>query len=51
MHTDDLVRCLFLIMKKSKNNYKIYNVGSDDQINIDLLIKKLSNKYQTKSDY
>ncbi len=48
MHTDDLVRCLFLIMKKSKNNYKTYNVGSDDQINIDLLIKKLSNKYQTK---
>ena len=48
MHTDDLVKCIFLIMNKTKNKCEIYNVGSDDQIDINLLIKKLSSKYKTK---
>ena len=32
---------LLEIMNKTKNKCEIYNVGSDDQIDINLLIKKL----------
>ena len=49
MHTDDLSKCLFMIMNRTKNNCDIYNVGSDDQIDIKLLLKKLSKKYKLKA--
>ena len=39
MHTDDLSRCLFKIMNKKKDICKIYNVGSDDAIEINVLLK------------
>ena len=48
MHTDDLSKCLFKIMNRTRNNCDIYNVGSDDQIDIKLLLKKLSKKYKLK---
>ena len=46
MHTDDLSRCLFKIMNKTKDICEIYNVGSDDAIEINILLRKLSNKYK-----
>ncbi len=49
MHTDDLSRCLFTIMNKTGKKCKIYNVGSDDVLNVKLLLKKLSRKYKIKS--
>ncbi len=50
MHTDDLSKCLFKIMNKTKGICKIYNVGSDDAIEINVLLKKLSNKYKIRSN-
>jgi dTDP-glucose 4,6-dehydratase len=44
MHTDDLVRWLLTIMFKSKKNFDIYNVGSDETFSIKsilILSKKL----------
>ena len=37
-------------MNKTKDICKIYNVGSDDAIEINVLLKKLSNKYKIRSN-
>ena len=46
MHEDDLVVWLFKILKRANINCPIYNVGSDQEINIRKLAFYLSNKYQ-----
>ena len=46
MHEDDLVVWLFKILKRASINCPIYNVGSDQEINIRKLALYLSNKYK-----
>ena len=46
MHEDDLVAWLFKILKSANRNCPIYNVGSDQEINIRKLALYLSNKYK-----
>ena len=46
MHEDDLVVWLFKILKRANINCPIYNVGSDQEINIRKLALYLSNKYK-----
>ena len=46
MHEDDLVVWLFKILKKANINCPIYNVGSDQEVNIRKLALYLSNKYK-----
>ena len=46
MHEFDLVVWLFKIMKNASLNCPIYNVGSDQEINIRNLGFYLSNKYK-----
>ena len=46
MHENDLVVWLFRIMKNASLNCPIYNVGSDQEINIRNLAFYLSNKYK-----
>jgi dTDP-glucose 4,6-dehydratase len=45
MHEDDLVAWLFKILKNANRNCPVYNVGSDQEINIRKLAFYLSNKY------
>lgn len=42
MHINDFLNAFYLVFKKGKNK-KIYNIGNDDEISIDLLIKKILN--------
>jgi len=46
MHEDDLVAWLFKILKNANRNCPVYNVGSDQEINIRKLAFYLSNKYK-----
>ena len=46
MHEDDLVAWLFKILKNANINCPVYNVGSDQEINIRKLAFYLSNKYK-----
>jgi nucleoside-diphosphate-sugar epimerase len=46
MHEDDLVTWLFKILKNANRNCPVYNVGSDQEINIRKLAFYLSNKYK-----
>jgi nucleoside-diphosphate-sugar epimerase len=46
MHENDLVVWLFRILKKASLNCSIYNVGSDQEVNIRKLAFYLSNKYK-----
>jgi len=46
MHEYDLVAWLFKILKNANRNCSIYNVGSDQEINIRKLAFYLSNKYK-----
>jgi dTDP-glucose 4,6-dehydratase len=46
MHEDDLVVWLFKILKRANISCPIYNVGSDQEINIRKLALYLSNKYK-----
>ena len=46
MNTDDLANWLITIVKKSNTNCPIYNVGSDKQINLLLLGKKIAKIFQ-----
>jgi nucleoside-diphosphate-sugar epimerase len=48
MYADELVGWLFKIVKSSNINCPIYNVGSDNRINIYGLAKSLSKKYNLK---
>ena len=51
MHTDDLSKCLFKIMKRNRNNCDIYNVGSDEAVTIKKLAKLISNKFNKEIDF
>ena len=46
MHEDDLVIWLLKILKRANINCPIYNVGSDQEVNIRKLALYLSNKYK-----
>lgn len=46
MHEDDLVTWLFKILKNANRNCPVYNVGSDQEVNIRKLAFYLSNKYK-----
>ena len=46
MHEDDLVVWLFKILKRANINCPIYNVGSDQELNIRKLALYLSKKYK-----
>ena len=46
MHEDDLVIWLLKILKRADINCPIYNVGSDQEVNIRKLALYLSNKYK-----
>jgi|688.fasta_scaffold78541_2 nucleoside-diphosphate-sugar epimerase len=46
MHEDDLVVCLFKILKRANIDCPIYNVGSDQEVNIRKLALYLSKKYK-----
>ena len=48
MYADDFVRCIIKIIQKKKTNGDVYNVGSDDPIDSNLLLNKLSKKYNLK---
>ncbi len=49
MSTDDLIMCIFKIIKKENNVLRpIFNVGSDKSILLIDLIKKLSKKFKFK---
>jgi nucleoside-diphosphate-sugar epimerase len=49
MYADDLVRWLIKIVKKSNKSFKVYNLGSDDEVTIQLLVYNLSQKYKLKT--
>lgn len=46
MHTDDLVKWLLTIVNKSNNLCPVYNVGSDDYVDIRKLASLLGKKYK-----
>jgi len=48
MHEEQFVKCLMMILSSNKSNGEIFNVGSDDEINIHDLVYKLSKKYSLK---
>ena len=48
MHEEDLARCTLEILNLNKTDGKIYNVGSDDEIDAKYLANKLSKKYSLK---
>lgn len=48
MHSDDLSYCLFKLVFDSSESLKIFNVGSDNVINIRELAIKLSKKFNLK---
>ena len=43
MHSDDMVRWLLTILKKSNEKCPIYNVGSDEIISLQNLAKMIGN--------
>ena len=45
MYSDDLVKWLFKILKNSNKKCPIYNVGSDDKISIQKIVKTLAKRY------
>jgi nucleoside-diphosphate-sugar epimerase len=49
MYADDLVRWLIKILKSSNKFFKVYNLGSDDEISIQQLAYSLSKKYNLKA--
>ena len=46
MHSDDLAECLLKLVIKRSSNFNIYNIGSDDVIEIHSLAKDLAKKFQ-----
>ena len=48
LNTDDLVNWLLVILKKSNRNCPIYNVGSDKEINLKSLGKKIAKIFNKK---
>tara|TARA_A100001015_G_scaffold316115_1_gene429588 strand:+ start:2224 stop:3141 length:918 start_codon:yes stop_codon:yes gene_type:complete len=48
MYTDDLVRCIIKIFRSKYSDGEIYNVGSDNKIDINYLGIKLSKKFELK---
>jgi nucleoside-diphosphate-sugar epimerase len=46
MHTDDLVRWLLKIVKKSNVQCPVYNVGSDDYVDVRKLAFMIGKKYK-----
>jgi len=46
MHTDDLVKWLLKILEKSNIQCPVYNVGSDDYIDVRKLAFMLGKKYK-----
>ena len=51
MNTDDLVNWLITILKKSNKDCPIYNVGSDKEINLFSLGKKISKIFNKKFSF
>ena len=48
MYVDDFVRCIIKIIQNKQTNGDVYNVGSDDPIDSNLLLNKLSKKYNLR---
>jgi nucleoside-diphosphate-sugar epimerase len=48
MSADDLVHWLIIILKNSNKNCPIYNVGSDEVINLRILAKKIAKIFNKK---
>ena len=48
MHSNDMCRWLIKILKNSNTKCPIYNVGSDQQINLSKLAKILAKKYKNE---
>ena len=48
MYDDDMVEWLIKIVKNSNNQCPIYNVGSNEEINLRKLIKILAKKFNKK---
>ena len=51
MHSDDLCRWLLKILKNSNTNCPIYNVGSDQQVNLSNLGMILAKKYKNQISF
>ena len=51
MHSDDLCRWLLKILKSSNTNCPIYNVGSDQQVNLSKLGMILAKKYKNQISF
>lgn len=48
MHSFDLCECLISILTNGDRKFQIYNVGSDQAINLNNLTKKISKKFEKK---
>jgi len=48
MNSDDLINWLIVILKKSNRNCPVFNVGSDEAINLKLLGKKIARLFKKK---
>ncbi len=48
MHSDDLSYCLFRLLFDNNDDQKVYNIGSDDKVDIRNLAIKLSKKFNLK---
>lgn len=48
MHALELAKIIFILLTKEKNNFEVYNIGSDDSYDICSLIRKISSKYKIK---
>lgn len=49
MHINDFLNAFYILFKKSKNR-EIYNIGNNDEISIEKLIKKITKKLKYKTD-
>ena len=46
MQSDDLAECLLKLVTKKSSNFNIYNIGSDDMVDIHSLAKYLAKKFK-----
>ena len=50
MFADDLAHCLLKIIFSNKTNFNLYNIGSEDKIDIRELAYKLAKKYKLETN-
>tara|TARA_B100000676_G_C17253033_1_gene424408 strand:- start:70 stop:354 length:285 start_codon:yes stop_codon:yes gene_type:complete len=49
MFADDLAHCLLKLTLSNKTNFNLYNIGSEDKIDIRQLAYKLAKKYKLET--